>query len=113
MTLFALLIALIISAFMLRRRYGNVYKAMTEALERATGLSMTTIWRALGILTLIVWGLVYLVFGGEEQAGLDRLFEGLFQPAAVYIGVDLGIIGYGMHGKPVALAVEDIRYDLV
>ncbi len=77
--LFALLIALIISAFFLRRRYGNVYKTMTDALERTTGLSMTTIWRVLGILTLIVWGVVYLGFGGDEQAGLDRLFDGLFQ----------------------------------
>ncbi len=77
--LFALLIALIISAFMLRRRYGNVYKAMTEALERRTGLSMTTIWRGLGILTLIAWGIIYLTYGGEEDIGLDRLFDGLFQ----------------------------------
>ncbi len=77
--LFALLIALIISAFFLRRRYGNVYKAMTETVERRTGLKMTTIWRTLGILTLIVWGLVYLIYGGEEEAGLDRLFRGLFQ----------------------------------
>ena len=77
--LFALLIALIISAVLLRRRYGNVYKAMTEALERRTGLSMTTIWRALGILTLVVWGLVYLIYGGEEDIGFDRLFDGLFQ----------------------------------
>ena len=77
--LFALLIALIISAFFLRRRYGNVYKAMTEALERTTGLEMTTIWRGLGILTLIVWGLIYLIYGGQEDSGLDRLFQGLFE----------------------------------
>ena len=77
--LFALLIALIISAFFLRRRYGNVYKTMTEAVERATGLEMATIWRALGIATLVVWLLVYLIFGGEEESSLDQLFRGLFQ----------------------------------
>ena len=86
--LFALLIALIISAFMLRRRYGNVYKAMTEALERTTGLSMTTIWRALGILTLIVWGIVYLIYGGREELGLDRLFQGLFDAPSGEAGAE-------------------------
>ena len=77
--LIALLVALVMTGIFLRRRYGNVYKHMTEALERATGLQMATIWRGLGIATLVVWGLVYLIFGGEEEAGLDQLFRGLFQ----------------------------------
>ncbi|MDH3595493.1 MAG: hypothetical protein OEU09_17890 [Rhodospirillales bacterium] len=77
--LIALLVALIMTGILLRRRYGNVYKAMTEALERKTGLQMAAIWRGLGIATLVVWLLVYLIFGGEEEAGLDQLFRGLFQ----------------------------------
>ncbi len=77
--LIALLVALIMTGIFLRRRYGNIYKAMTEALERKTGLQMATIWRGLGIATLVVWLLIYLLFGGEEEAGLDQLFQGIFQ----------------------------------
>ena len=77
--LIALLVALIITGIVIRRRYGNIYKIMTETLERATGLEMATIWRGLGIATLVVWLAIYLIFGGEEEAGLDRLFRGIFQ----------------------------------
>ncbi len=77
--LIALLVALIMTGIFLRRRYGNIYKAMTEAVERKTGLQMATIWRGLGIATLVVWLLVYLIFGGREDTGLERLFQGIFQ----------------------------------
>jgi hypothetical protein len=77
--LIALFVALLISGIFLRRRYGNIYKVMTEAVERATGLTMTTIVRALGILTLVVWAAIYLIYGGGEETGLDRLFRGLFE----------------------------------
>jgi hypothetical protein len=86
--LLVLLVTLMIAALLLRRRYGNIYKVMTDAVERATGLQMATIWRALGILTLVGWLLVYLLYGGEKETGLDRLFRGLFQAPSGEAGAE-------------------------
>jgi amino acid permease len=76
---FVVLVALGLVAFLIRRRYGNLYQVFTEAVERATGLTMTTILRGIGILTLVVWALVYLIYGGDEDNALDQLFQGAFE----------------------------------
>lgn len=72
--LIALVVVLAFLGISLRRRYGNLYAALTRRLEGATGLSMTTILRALGLLTLAAWALVYLLHGGAEEEGLEQLF---------------------------------------
>jgi amino acid permease len=76
---FVVLVALGLAAFLIRRRYGNLYEAFTETVERATGLTMTTIVRGIGILTLVVWALVYLIYGGEEDNALGQLFRDAFE----------------------------------
>jgi hypothetical protein len=77
--LISLAVAVIMTGIFLRRRYGNIYKALTDALERKTGLTMTSILRGLGVATVAVWLLIYLIMGGREEEGLDQLFRGLFQ----------------------------------
>ena len=63
--------------FLLRWRYGNIYDGLKQALERAAGLGMATVVRGLGILTLVVWAMVYVFFGSEEETGLEQLFQRL------------------------------------
>ena len=71
---FALVIA---SGLYLRRRYGNIYRRFSEALEHLAGFPMATIVRGLGVLTMVIWAVVYLMSGSERETGLEGLFEGL------------------------------------
>lgn len=71
-----ILVPVVAAGIFLRWRYGNLYTRMTGVIERRTGLEMATVVRALGVLTLVVWALVYLFFGGSG-AGLGPLYEGL------------------------------------
>lgn len=71
-----ILIPIVAVAIFLRRRYGNLYKRMTDVIERMTGVEMVAIVRVLGVLTLVAWVLVYLFFGGTGT-GLGPLYEGL------------------------------------
>lgn len=75
--LVALLLLLAVLALEIRRRYGNPYAVITTAIERITGLSMLSIVRGLGILTLVGWALIYLFYGGAGETGLGDLFEGI------------------------------------
>ena len=88
--LVALLFLLAVGVVMLRRRYGNIYAALTLVVERATGLPMATIVRGLGILTLVGWAVVYLFFGGPGENDLEQQFRKAFQrpeaPAAPEAG---------------------------
>ncbi len=79
--LFAAFVIIVIVAFLLRQRYGNIYLGMRQAIERATGLPMPVIVRGLGIATIVLWALVYILFGGEEETGLEQLFRGIFRDA--------------------------------
>lgn len=76
--IFALCAAMVAIAVLLRRHYGNLYERLKQGIERTTGWSMTSIVQGLGILTLLVWALVYLFFGGDQQSGLDQLFRDVF-----------------------------------
>ena len=69
---FAAIVAL---AVLLRRRYGNIYEGLKGAVEGSTGWSLAAIGRGLGIATLLAWGAVYLLFGSDQQTGLDQLFK--------------------------------------
>jgi len=73
--LIAVLGCAVVLAVLLRRRYGNLYAKLTGAFERTTGLGWPTFLRALGILTLLAWAVVYLAFGSGEK-GLGELFQG-------------------------------------
>ena len=73
--LLLLLVALVALGIYVRRRYGNLYERFSEAVERATGLTMTSIVQGLAILTLIVWVVVYLTFGGDQKEGLEEIFQ--------------------------------------
>ncbi len=73
--LVAALAIIVVLAVLLRRRYGNIYDGLKQTFERATGLGMASVVRGLGILTLVVWALVYVFFGGEEETGLEQLFQ--------------------------------------
>lgn len=77
--LVVLLVLLVVGVVMLRRRYGNIYAALTRVIERATGLPMATIVRGLGVVTLIGWAVVYLFFGGEGENDLGQLFRKAFR----------------------------------
>ncbi len=80
--LIAFVVVLIAFGISLRRRYGNLYAAFGQWVERATGVSMTTILRALGLLTLAAWAAVYLLYGGAEEEGLGELFPGVLEAPA-------------------------------
>ena len=69
----AVLLLLVLFAVLVRRRFGNVYQALGDALERRTGITMAQVARALGLLTLAAWAAVYLLFGSDEKEGLDSL----------------------------------------
>ncbi|MCP4250073.1 MAG: hypothetical protein GY778_23775 [bacterium] len=75
---FALFTAIVAVAVLLRRRFGNLYDGLKQGIEQTTGWSMTSIVRGLGIVTLIVWALVYLFFGSDERTGLDQLLKNVF-----------------------------------
>ena len=75
LTLLLLVAVLIAFGVYLRRRYGNLYERLSEAVERATGLAMPTIVRGLGILTLLAWAAIFLIYGGDKEEGLDAIFQ--------------------------------------
>lgn len=75
--LIALLIAIIATGVVLRRRYGNVYRRMADAFEQATGISMVHVVRGLGILTLIGWAVVFLILHDGSEISLDQLWPNL------------------------------------
>ena len=72
--LLALVILVIAFGVYLRRRYGNLYVRLSDAMERATGIGMATIVRAIGVLTLAVWVAVYALSGAGPETGLGDLF---------------------------------------
>ena len=72
--LIGLLITLIVTGVMLRRRYGNLYSRASDAFERATGLSMTVVVRGLGILTLVGWAVVYLLIHDGSEIDLEEIW---------------------------------------
>lgn len=80
--LIALVVVLVIFGISLRRRYGNLYSAFGQWVEATTGVSMTTILRALGLLTLAVWAVVYLLYGRAEEEGLQQLFPKVLEAPA-------------------------------
>ena len=75
LTLLLLVAALIALGIALRRRYGNIYERLSEVVERTTGLAMATIVRGLGILTLLIWAVIFLTSGGDKEEGLDAIFQ--------------------------------------
>jgi len=80
--LIALVVVLTVFGISLRRRYGNFYAAFTQWVERTTGISTASILRALGLATLAVWAVVYLLYGGAEQEGLKELFPDVLEAPA-------------------------------
>ncbi|MDJ0609220.1 MAG: hypothetical protein QNJ67_09605 [Kiloniellales bacterium] len=73
--LLLLVVALIAMGIYVRRRFGNLYERFSEVVERATGRSMRSIVQGLAILTLILWAVVYLTFGGDQKEGLEAIFQ--------------------------------------
>ena len=61
--LVAFVILIVAFGVYLRRRYGNLYARFSDAVERVTGFPMVAIVRAIGILTLAAWAVVYLLSG--------------------------------------------------
>lgn len=80
--LIALVVALVIFGISLRRRYGNLYTAFGQWVEATTGISRATIQRALGLLTLAAWAVVYLLYGRAEEEGLSELFPDVLEAPA-------------------------------
>jgi hypothetical protein len=78
--LLGLAVLLVVAALHIRRRYGNPYAALTKAFERVTGLPMAAVVKGLGVLTLLAWAVIYLMFRDPAESGLDRLFHRVFDP---------------------------------
>ena len=76
LALLAAVAALIAAGLVMRRRYGNLYQRLATALERTTGWSMAGVARGLGLLTLVLWAAIYLLYGSERETGLRDLIPG-------------------------------------
>lgn len=71
-----LFVALLIGfGIYMRGKYGNLYLRFSEVVERRTGITMATVVRGLGLLTLVVWAAVFLTYGGDKEEGLEAIFQ--------------------------------------
>ena len=69
----ALVLTIVAFGAYLRWRYGNLYQRLSAAVERATGVKMVVVVRALGILTVVAWAVVYVLSRSDPDTGLEEL----------------------------------------